>query len=194
MDRMQEYYKNSLLLNLCTEYKGRWQAAFHNKKALFDMALAQQSLPHLMFFANNGTGLTQEYLETEFADYINGKYTAINADGVDGNYKTTLYVGYKGILSLAVDVAAFMWANTPLVEIPPTKAIKIYVGCKSKITLSPQGYNNVILMMFDESQVNINECDDTNAILIYNYSENAVVTTDKYTLAKVKTFKKPLKL
>ena len=191
---MQEYYKNSLLMNLCTDYKEKWRGALGDKKALFDMALAQQSLPHLMYFANNGIGLTKKYLEDEFGEYINGAYTAINADGVDGNYKTTLYVGYKGILSLSDDVSCFMWVNIPQIKIKPTKAIKIYVGCKSKITISPQGYNNITLMLFDESQVSIDECDDTNTVLVFNYSKDTLCTTDKYTLAKVKMFDKELKL
>lgn len=191
---MQEYYKNSLLMNLCTDYKEKWRGALGDKRALFDMALAQQSLPHLMYFANNGMGLTKEYLEDEFGEYINGAYTAINADGVDGNYTTTLYVGYKGILSLSNDVSCFMWANIPQIKIKPTKAIKIYVGCKSKITISPQGYNNITLMLFDESQVNIDECDDTNTILVFNYSKDTLCMTDKYALAKIKMFDKGLKL
>lgn len=194
MDRMQEYYKNALLQNLCTEYKGRWKAAFNNKEALFRMALAQQSLPHLMYFAYHNIGLSQEYLETEFEDYINGKYTAIDADGVAGDYKTTLYVGYKGILSLSDDVSCFMWTNISDLRVKPTKAVKIYVGCKSNITLTPQGYNHITLMMFDESHVRVNECDETNIVNVYSYSEDATCECDDYALAKIKTFNKTLKI
>lgn len=165
-----------------------------DKKALFDMALAQQSLPHLMYFANSGIGLTKEYLENEFGDYINGKYTAIDADGVQGNYKTTLYVGYNGILSLSDDVSCFMWANIPRLKIKATKATKIYVGCKSNVTLDLQGYNSIIVMLFDTSQVNLGECDDTNEVTVFNYSQQATFVTDKYALASVKTFNKTLKL
>ena len=194
MDRMQEYYKNAILANLCNEYKNEWKHAMSDKRALFDMALAQQSLPHLMYFANNGMGLTKEYLESEFEEYINGKYTAIDADGVKGNYKTTLYVGYNGILSLSDDVSCFMWANIPRLKIKATKATKIYVGCKSNVTLDLQGYNSITIMLFDESQVNLLECDDTNDVTVFNYSEHSTFITDKYALAKVKTFNKTLKL
>lgn len=194
MDRMQEYYRNAILQNLCDEYKGKWRSISKNKTALFNMAMQQQALPHLIFFANSGIGLTKEYLETEFSNYINGKYTAIDADGVEGNYKTNLYIGEKPLLSLSDDVACFMWANIPSVEIKPTKAVKIYVGCKSNITLNLKGYNSITLMLFDESQVNVNECDDTNTITTYKYSDDAHCNIDKYTLAKVKTFNKNLKL
>ena len=194
MDRMQEYYKNALLANLCSEYKNDWMKAMSDKKALFDMALAQQSLPHLMYFANNGIGLTREYIEDEFGDYINGKYTAIDVDGVKGNYTTTLYVGYSGILSLSNDVSCFMWANVPQVRIKATKATKIYVGCHSNITLNLQGYNSIIVMLFDDSQVNLGECDETNEVTVFNYSQEASFITDKFALAKVKTFNKTLKL
>ena len=194
MDRMQEYYRNAILQNLCAEYKGKWRSASNDKKALFDMAMMQQSLPHLIYFAHNGIGLTKDYVETEFGDYINGKYTAIDVDGVKGNYRTELYVGENPLLSLSNDVSCFMWANVPSVKIKPTKAVKIYVGCNSNITLHLQGYNSITLMMFDESQVTIAECDDTNDVTVFNYSSDSVLVTDKYALAKVKTFQKTLKL
>lgn len=194
MDRMQEYYRNAILQNLCAEYKGKWRSASSDKKALFDMAMMQQSLPHLIYFAYNGIGLTKDYVETEFSDYINGKYTAIDVDGVKGDYKTELYVGENPLLSLSNDVSCFMWANVPTVKIKPTKAVKIYVGCKSNITLHLLGYNSITLMMFDESQVTIAECDNTNDVTVFNYSNDSVLVTDKYALAKVKTFQKTLKL
>lgn len=194
MDKMQEYYKNSLLANLCSEYKTEWRQAMMDKRALFDMAVTQQSIPHLMTFAYNGLGLTQEYVEREFAEYINGRYTAIDVDGVKGNYQTTLYVGFKGILALSDDVSAFMWANIPSLTFKRCKASKIYLGCKSNITLNMDGYNSITVMLFDESRVRIGECDTTCDITVFKYSDLAHVEIGKYCLGNVKIHEKELRL
>lgn len=190
---MQEYYKNSLLANLCSEYKGIWQASMQDKEELFKLALQQQSIPHLLTYANNGIGLTKEYLRKEFKDFVNGKYIAIDADGVKGNYKSTLYVDCKHKVKTQSDVMALMWCNTQ-VEVQETKAIKLYIGCKSNVKVTLQGYNTAIIMLFDESKVTIDECDTYTTATIYKYSEHATVEIDKYCLAKVKIHEKELRL
>lgn len=194
MDKLQEYYKNAILANLCTEYKEEWRAAGTDKEQLFRLALVQQSIPHWLTFAYNKQGITKEYVETEFSEYINGKYTAIDVDGVEGNYKTCLYVGFKAILKPENDVSVFAWANVPLVEIKACHAPKLYVGCNSNINITPQGFTSIIIMLFDESTISIDECDNTNEISIYKYSKKAKVNTDKFCLANIKTFNKTLKL
>lgn len=194
MDKMQEYYKNAILANLCNEYKSDWRDAMQSKEALFNLAMVQQSIPHLMTFAYNGIGLTKEYLKNEFSDYINGKYTAINADGVDGNYKTSLYVGENAIFRPSDDVSAFMWATIPNVIFKTSKAAKIYVGCESNINIIMQGYNSITIMLFDESKVTIDECDTTCDVNVYKYSNMAKVETHKYCLANVKIHEKTLKI
>lgn len=194
MDRLQTYYKNALLANLCSEYKNRWKTASQDKKALFQLAMSQQSLPHLMTFAYNGKGLPKEYLEREFCDYINGKYKAIDADGVQDNYVTTLHVGIQGISEACGDVLAFMWANVPLLKIDACKCPKIYIGCKSNVNMSLQGYNSITVMLFDESKVKIDECDETCSVNIYKYGQKAHVDIDQFCLAKVKIHEKQLRL
>lgn len=193
MNRLQEYYKNAILQDLCTKYKEMWKSAT-DKEQLVRLALMQQSIPHWLTFAYNKQGLTKDYVENEFQDYINEKYTAIDVDGVTGNYKTNLYIGFKAILKPMSDILVLAWANMPLVQIKPTMATKIYVGCKSNVNIQPQGYNTITLMMFDESKVTIDECDNTNDITIYKYSNDAWVETDKFCLANIKTFNKKLKI
>ena len=194
MDRLQTYYKNAILANLCSDYKSRWKLASQDKKALFQLAMSQQSLPHLMTFAYNGKGLTKEYVEKEFSDYINGKCKAVDADGVQDNYITTLYVGGQGISEACGDVLAFMWANVPLLKIETCKCPKIYIGCQSNICIAPQGYNSVVVMLFDESRVKIDECDETCSINIYKYGQKAHVDINQFCLAKVKIHEKQLRL
>lgn len=193
MDRMQEYYKNSLLANLCSEYKGHWQASMQDKEKLFVLAMQQQSIPHLLTFANNGIGLTKEYLKDEFENYINGKYKAIDADGVKGDYKSTLYVDCDHKINTTDDVMTFMWCDAQL-EVQETKATKLYIGCQSNVKVTPQGYNTIIIMLFDESKVRIDECDTFTNINIYRYGQQTAVEIDKYCLAKVKIHEKELRL
>lgn len=193
-DRMLIYRRNATLDNLCAEYSGRWGQCHGDKKKLFEFAMQQQALPHLLTYAYNGRGLTKEYLQDAFKDYINGKYTAIDADGVAGNYTTQLYVGYNGILSDDNDVIALMWVNSPTFFIKRLKATKIYVGCKSDISVVCGGYNTAIIMLFDESRVCLEDIDSDSVVTVYRYSDKASLTLGKYCLGKVKVFDKELRL
>lgn len=193
-DRMLIYRRNATLDNLCQEYGERWGMCHNDRKKLFEFAMQQQALPHLLTYAYNGKGLTKDYLQREFKDYINGRYTAIDADGVVGNYTTQLYVGYNGILSNANDVLALMWATMPTLLIKRLKATKIYVGCKSDVHIVCGGFNTVIIMLFDESRVCLEDIDSDSVVTVYRYSDKASLTLGKYCLGKVKVFDKELRL
>ena len=195
MNDLEKYYKESLLANLCGEYKGYWQAASHDKEKLVRLAMQQQSLPHLITFANDGKGLTKDYVLQEFGDYVNGNYTGIDVDGVTGDYKTELYVGFKGDLSLSNDVTAFMWATVPTLEINPFKATKMYVGAKSDVHIVCGGYNHVVVMLFDTSTVWLDDIDEESSVTIYQYSDKAKVEVGRFCLStKIKCFRKELRL
>lgn len=194
MEAIQEYYKNALLADLCTEYKGLWQAASKDKRKLVDLALSMQAIPHLLTFAHEGNGMTMESLMNDFGDYINGKYTAIDVDGVNGGYKSELYVGYNGILSRADDVLCIMWSTIPLMEIKPTKAVKTYVGCSSDVHIVCGGYNNVTIMLFDDSKVTLSDIDEESNVTVFKYSDQCDVAIGKYCMGKVKEFRKELRL
>lgn len=194
MDDLFKYYKNALTNGLCQEYKGYWQSAHGDKKKLVDLVLQQQALPHFITYCNNGQGLSKEYLLENFNDYINGNYVAIDVDGVKGNYKTQLYVGVKGICDASNDVSCFMWSNVPLVEIQTCKATKIYCGCNSILHISCGGYNNITIMLFDNSQVVLDDVDEDSTIVIYKYSNKCNVEHGKFCFGKVKEFTKTLRL
>lgn len=194
MDELTKYYKESLLNNLCAEYKGYWQSASHDKKRLVDLVLAQQSLPHFLTYCHNGMGLSEGYIKRTFGEYINGKYTAIDVDGVQGGYKTEIFVGFNRILSLSDDISCFMWCDVPQLEIKPTKAIKIYAGCSSNINIVCGGYNNVVIMLFDDSTITLDDIDEDSTIIVYKYSDECRVTQGKYCLGTVKEFRKTLRL
>ena len=194
MNEMQNYYKHALLNGLCSDYKGRWQVAMKDKEKLFNLAMCQQSLPHMCTYAYKGDGLTKEYIEQQFGDFINGKYTSIDADGVIGNYKTQMYVGYSAHLSLSNDVTAFLWCDVPTLQFEAIRAEKIYVACKSKVNISCDGYNNIVVMLFDESEIVLDDIDEDSTILVYRYSNNSKVEKGKYCFGRVKVFDKELVL
>ena len=195
MDRIQEYYKNALLADLCQDYKGRWQKASHDKKELLKLAMCQQSIPHVVTFAYQGKGVTKEYVKENFADYING-YTIKDADGVKG-YTYRLYAGYdydNGIYA-DVDVASIMWTANTDVVMPQCKAATLYISNRSEIRLVCEGYNNVRIYLFDESTVTLDDVDEESSIIIYRYSDMAKVEVGEYCMSdNVRIFNKELRL
>lgn len=187
------YYKHALSNGLCSEYKGRWRACHDNKEQLVKLVMAQQSLPHFIHYCYNGIGLSKEYIQETFGDYINGNAVINNADGVDG-YTYSLYVGFKGVFKAAVDVLSFMWCNNTNVTVKTSKCPVIYVGCGSHIRLLLDGYNCPHIYLFDDSNVTIEDADEDSKVVIYKYSDKAQVELGKYCLADVRVFNKELRL
>lgn len=187
------YYKHALSNGLCSEYKGRWRACHDNKEQLVKLVMAQQSLPHFIYYCYNGMGLSKEYIQETFGDYINGNAVINDADGVDG-YTYSLYVGFKGDFKAAVDVLSLMWCNNTNVTVETSKCPVIYVGCGSHVHLSLDGYNCPHIYLFDDSKVTIDDADEDSKVVIYKYSDKAQVELGKYCLADVKVFDKQLKL
>ena len=187
------YYKHALSNGLCSEYKGRWRACHDDKEQLVKLVMAQQSLPHFIHYCYNGMGLSKEYIQETFGDYINGNAVINDADGVDG-YTYSLYVGFKGVFKAAVDVLSLMWCNNINVTVETSKCPVIYVGCGSHVHLSLDGYNCPHIYLFDDSKVTIDDADEDSKVVIYKYSDKAQVELGKYCLADVKVFDKQLKL
>jgi len=187
------YYKHALSNGLCSEYKGRWRACHDNKEQLVKLVMAQQSLPHFIHYCYNGMGLSKEYIQETFGDYINGNSVINDADGVDG-YTYSLYVGFKGDFKAAVDVLSLMWCNNTNVTVEMSKCPVIYVGCGSHVQLSLDGYNCPHIYLFDDSKVTIDDADEDSKVVIYKYSDKAQVELGKYCLADVKVFDKELRL
>ena len=187
------YYKHALSNGLCSEYKGRWRACHDNKEQLVKLVMAQQSLPHFIHYCYNGMGLSKEYIQETFGDYINGNKVINDADGVDG-YTYSLYVGYKGIFKAATDVLALMWCSNISCTVNVTKSPIIYVGAGSDVHLSLDGFSCPHIYLFDDSKVTIDDADEDSKVVIYKYSDKAQVELGKYCLCDVKIFNKTLKL
>lgn len=193
MDALGYYYKSALLANLCAEYKGKWQAASHDKLSLLKLSLCQQSIPHVVTFAYEGNGLTKEYVMENFGEYING-YTVEDADDVKG-YKYGLYADCGDDIVVDKDVCSVMWTDGATIVVPKTKCPTIYVSNKSSVSLVCDGFNEVRVYLFDESEITLEDVDENSGVTIYRYSDNAKVNVGDFCLSKrVREFKKQLKL
>lgn len=178
---------------LCASYKSAWRQCGDDKEMLVRLVMKEQSLPYFFAHCYQNKGLSKEYILDEFKDYINGNYTGMDVDGVAGDYKTELYVGYDDEIVANDDVLAVMWSKSNVVT-PATKAVKIYCGCGSELHISCDGYNSIIVMLFDDSTVFLDDVDKDSTVSVYRYSDKATVETGKFCLKEPKVFNKELRL
>ena len=195
---MLEFYKNALLGNatgkpLCDEYKKEWRACGDDKDKLMKFALRQSCLPFIFTLSYQGKGLSKEYLKEDFGEYINGRKTINDADGVEG-YTYTLNVDLKHDWTTTTDVSAFMYCDNTMVIVPTCKCPVIYIGCKSDIHLALDGYNSVRVHLFDESRLVVEDADEESSVIVYRYSNDARVECGRYCFADVREFNKDLRL
>lgn len=189
-----KYYKAALVNGLCSDWKGYWQAAGDDKLKLITLAMSQQAIPHVVTYAYNGIGITKEYIETEFKDYINEKTKILDADGVDG-YTYALYIAQNRILRPFVDVSSLMWCKDITLELKTAQCGFIYVSNNSDIRLVMDGFNSPRIYLFDESTITIDDADETCSATIYKYSDKCKVYYGKFCLSKrTKEFNKELRL
>lgn len=189
-----KYYKAALVNGLCSDWKGYWQAAGDDKLKLITLAMSQQAIPHVVTYAYNGIGITKEYIETEFKDYINEKTPILDADGVDG-YTYALYIAQNRILRPSADVSSLMWNKDITLELKTAQCGFIYVSNNSDIRLVMDGFNSPRIYLFDESTITIEDSDETCSATIYKYSDKCKVNYGKYCLSKrIKEFNKELRL
>lgn len=189
-----KYYKAALVNGLCSEWKGYWQAAGDDKLKLITLAMAQQSIPHVVTYAYNGCGVTKEFIETEFKDYINEKIPILDADGVDG-YTYALYIAQNRILRPSADVLSLMWCNDITLQLNACKCPFLYISNNSNIKLVLDGFNSPKIYLFDESSLTIEDADETCSATIYKYSDKCNVKYGKFCLSKrIKEYNKELRL
>ena len=195
MDELERYYKESLLANLCDEYRNEWRAIKDDKLELVKLSLRQQSIAHFATFCYNKKGLSKKYILSEFGKYING-YTVHDADGVEG-YSYGLYVDWDYDTDLIVDkdVTHIMWSVGATLFVPETTCPIIYISNKSNVHLVLEGFNTVKLYLFDNSRVTIEECDDDSDVTIYKYSDKCKVEFGRYCFStKIHEHNKELRL
>lgn len=193
MDDLIFYRKNAILANLCDEWNKKWSACHNDKEKLMELVLSSQAAPHFATFCYNGAGVSKEYCLREFGSYLNGR-TFDNCDKVEG-FTYSMYVSPSEAAKISVDVAQILWSNPAEVIIPETKCPKLYISNKSSVHLTLEGYNSVLVYLFDESELIIDDADDTCEVIVYRYSDNSKVERGTFCISpKVKIFNKILKL
>lgn len=188
---MLYFKKNALLANLCKEWAGKWAMCHDDKEKLVRLVLMQQSAPYFATFCYQGKGLTKEYCKKEFSEYINGRVFN-DCDDVLG-YTYQLYVDPPAGFKTVSDVIQMLWCDCDVV-VPMTKCPKLYISNRSNVDISLEGYNSVVVYLFDESNITISDADEESTVTVFKYSNAARVELGKYCLAKVKIFDKQLKL
>lgn len=191
------FQKNAILGNiaqpLCSEYKAAWRACGDDKEMLVRLALQQQSIPYMSHACYEHLGLTKEYIMKNFSEYINGKRTFSDVDGVNG-YTYQIYVGHEEDIDVSCDVISLMWCSGITLTIPVTKCPVIYISNKSDVNIVCDGYNTPRIYLFDESRLVVEDTDDTCGMSVFRYSDDTVVDKGKYCIGKVRIFSKKLKL
>lgn len=194
MDEMLNFRKNALLANLCKEWNGKWAACHNDKEKLMRLGLAQQAAPYFATFCYNGRGLSKDYCLREFGDYIN-KRVLCGCDDVNGGYKYMMHIEGQKNVFVSEDVAQFLWCDKTKLIFPSTHAATIYVSNRSDVHICCDGYNSLRIYLFDESKITIDKIDADSNILVYKYSDDAVVVSGAgCQCANIKQFSKPLKL
>lgn len=190
---MMFFRKNAILGGLCQEWDSMWGACKGNKERLMNLVLMQQSAPYFASFCYNGAGLSKDYCIREFGQYINGRVFH-DCDQVKG-YTYGMYIGASQATEMALDVSQYLWCDDMCVTIPQCKCPRLYISNKSCIHLTLEGYNTVWVYLFDESELVIDDADETCKVIVYRYSNKATVERGKYCLTDgIKVFDKELRL
>lgn len=192
MDDIFRYRKNAKLDGLCDDWDKMWAACHNDKEKLIRLAMMQQSFPHFVTYCYNGRGVSKEYILREFSNFINGKIF-YGCDNVDG-FSYSMYVSYKEGIATNVDVSYILWTTDVDVIVPLTKCSSLFVGCKSDINISLEGYNSIRIYLYDESKVTIDSGDNNSDVTVYKYSSDAKVEVGRYCLSSVRVFDKDLRL
>lgn len=191
---MLYFYRNAILKDLCYEYKLEWKKKMDDLEEMLKLSLRQQSIPFFATATYEGWGLSVEYLEKTFKDYINSEYTAYDCDGSGvENIGSALYVNhpFEVIVSPDVYVYHFMDCNC-CIKVPQTKCPTFYLSNKCNIDLKLFGFSSIRVYLFDKSEINISDVPSNCNIIIYKYSPDCKVCYERS--PNIHIFSKELKL
>lgn len=197
MDELFNFRKNAMLgaangNPLCQEYAHEWAADEKDKAKLVALSLRQQSIPYFATYCNLGLGLSKDYILSNFGNFING-HCIHDADKVDG-YTYGLYVDTSGHFMLDFDVTHVMWCDGLEATIQEARAANIYVSNNSKLNIRCEGFNTLILSIFDNSSVTIEDADAYTKVTARLYSPQATIKGGKFCYSTIKQFQKQLNI
>lgn len=192
IDEMFTFKRNALLANLCKEWDTKWSACRDDKEKLMKLALMQQSAPYIADFFYRGVGLSKEYVKRQFSEYIDG-HTFFDCDDVAG-YTYGMYVDAQHPIEIKHDIVQFIWCNGTRVSLPQLRSTKMYVSNKSDLHIECEGYNNLIVMLFDESRIVFDKLATTCRVNVYRYDKRAIVDADASIMDMINIMDKELRL
>lgn len=136
MNEILRLKNDSLRLGLCEKYKELWDKS-ENKDDLIEIATDVNGAEFLAMSHADGWGLTPEYIQREFGDYINGKWRR-EKDG----YTSELYVRYDGDIEQKSTLITLLDC-TSTVYVPKYSGGYIYVSGESTVTIRNDSLTNV---------------------------------------------------
>lgn len=182
-DEMERFLQNAIQRGLCDEYIQEWSSVFNDKEKLVSLCLRQQSIPYLATSVYEGWGLSIPYILSSFAPYINNGYKLLDCDKVKNNFYE-LYVQHTIKHELDCEISHYLNCRGEVI-IPSYKCANLYISNKSKINIKLSGYNFLFVYIFDESEINIDLIDETSKVVVYKFSESAVVESNGWKNIKV---------
>lgn len=192
MDReFINFLKDAYNGGLCEEYKNEIRKCHEDKLSLVRLAMRQQSIPYIATKMHEGI-ITKEYVQNAFSGFLNG-FILNDCDCVDG-YTYTWYMeyAYDNDIILDADVTHISFTKDANVVVPQTKCPTIYISNGSVVHLICEGYNSVNVKIFDESEIIIDDMDESSNVFVYRYSDESSVEEGKFCLNGVKVFNKKL--
>lgn len=126
--------RNAIMLGLCGQYKGIWDNC-KSKKDLVDVAIDVNGIEFMADSIAFDWGLSEEFLVTEFDEYINGKYRRIK----DG-YSSELHVGEgNNTISVVSTLNLFAYSKNITIYVPQDSFCRIYLAKCSNVRIKNDG-------------------------------------------------------
>lgn len=148
--------RNAIMLGLCGEYKGKWDSCI-TKKELVDMALDSNGVEFMADSMAFEWGLSKEYLQREFEEYMNGLYQR------SGNgYTSEMYVGAHGIMKLKSTITLIAYCDGLEIDVPEHFIGKVYVCGGSNVKIENKG--GVELYVYGKNAIKLIEHDNSYSV------------------------------
>lgn len=152
MSELLDLKRRAHKLGLCGRYSDMWNAA-ESKDELIRLATDSNGASFMCDGFMYGWGLSAEYLNKEFGDYINGNYIVPHY-----GYTSELYVAHKG-------------------QIEARSTLLILLGCKCKVVV-PNGLVCKIYMADGDYDI---DCKGKCEVVEYvNLDDTSTTTTVQY--------------
>ena len=125
--------RNALMMGLCGQYKDKWDGCC-DKRALVNMALDSNGIEFMADSIAFGWGLSKEYLQGEFGEFMNGLYQCR-----EKGYTSEMYIGAHGVVSVKSTLVLVGYCKDLEIHIPEHTVCRIYVCGGSRVRVENMG-------------------------------------------------------